>query len=260
MRIAFASDLHLEFPNTDPRALAFPTDVDVIVLAGDIHVGDKVADLALALADRYPRAHIVWVAGNHEFYRRNIDRQTVDYWRSCTTHGRVHFLENGSVEIKGYTFLGCTLWTDFSLFGRSKKCRRAAESISDFGLIRTEDDRPLEPADAAKRLTESRQFLEHHLASGNPATTVVVTHFSPGLESRNTKFRLDDITPYFQSNVDGLIDTYQPCLWIYGHNHYSNDFYRGKTRLVSNQLGYPSEAGYIPKYDPSRTIVLNDRE
>jgi len=56
MKIAIASDLHLEFPLVDrARALAFSDEVDVIVLAGDIEIGMNTADVALELSIMYPR-------------------------------------------------------------------------------------------------------------------------------------------------------------------------------------------------------------
>jgi hypothetical protein len=45
MCIAFASGFHLEY--------SFPDNVDVIVLADDIHVSQAAADLAIALAASY---------------------------------------------------------------------------------------------------------------------------------------------------------------------------------------------------------------
>lgn len=104
------------------------------------------------------------------------------------------------------------------------------------------------PIDAAERFEESRKYLKQELSASRPEATVVVSHFPPGLATRNQRFRLDPITAYFQANMDSIIDTYQPALWIYGHNHFSNDLRRGATRLVSNQLGYPSEERELPWY------------
>src|SRR5690554_1728560 len=137
MRIAPASDLHLEFPNADRRkALSFPKDVDVILLGGDIASGRGVVDEVLELSNRYPRAHIVWVAGNHEFYGLNIDIQTARFREACAAHERVHFLENDSVEIDYIRFVGCTLWTDFSILGAPEESiSMAGRAINDFVLI-----------------------------------------------------------------------------------------------------------------------------
>jgi predicted phosphodiesterase len=61
MKIRILSDLHLEFRHwTPPEA-----DADVIVLAGDIHVGIHGVEWARR---SFPLNPVVYVPGNHEFY------------------------------------------------------------------------------------------------------------------------------------------------------------------------------------------------
>jgi hypothetical protein len=161
------------------------------------------------------------------------------------------------VQIGDFTFLGCTLWTDFTLLGEADRAIAiAAGGLTDFAIISTEYDRPFTPQDAIQRFEESREFLDRELSAGDPKCTVVVTHFAPGLATRNMNFAPDPVAAYFQSNVQELIDKHQPQLWLYGHNHYSNDLQQGATRLVSNQLGYPSERGSIPAYNAHKVILL----
>lgn len=260
LTIAYGSDLHLS-PRDEERcrrALAFPEEVDVIVLAGDIAERMHASFYTFELADQYPNAHIVWVAGNHEHYNSNIDEQIRRYREVCSDHERIHFLENDSIEIAGIKFVGCTLWTDFSILGETKLAMEIAErGINDFALIETRNGDQFAPRDAINRFNESCGYLKQQLSNSNPERTVIITHFSPGFETRNQLFPADAITAYFQANVGHLIDKHQPAAWIYGHNHYSNQLQRGRTRIVSNQLGYSGEDGYIPRYDPSRVIVLN---
>ncbi|MCH2038796.1 MAG: hypothetical protein MK137_09420 [Rickettsiales bacterium] len=37
-----------------------------------------------------------------------------------------------------------------------------------------------------------------------------------------------------------VIETHQPSLWVYGHTYECDDHHLGKTRILSNQLGYPN--------------------
>jgi hypothetical protein len=183
------------------------------------------------------------------------------FQRLCKDHPRVHFLENESVRIGDFTYLGCTLWTDFTLLGEpGRAIAIAARGITDFTIISTEDDRRFTPQDAIRRFHESRDFLDRELSAGDTKNTVVVSHFAPGFATRNMNFAPDAVAAYFQSNVNDLIDKHQPRLWLYGHNHFSSDLRRGATRLVSNQLGYPSELGSIPAYNASKMILLNREE
>lgn len=258
--IAVASDLHLAPFKTDRRirALNFPPEVDVVILAGDIAVGMQSVNEAIELAERYPASDVILIAGNHEFYNHDIDRQIEGYRESCADHDRVHFLENESVELFGLTFLGCTLWSDFSILGEPELAMNQAKRlINDFRYIETGAGKLITPEYIAAKFQESYQFLDETLSNCDSDKTVVITHFPPGLETRNPNFSLDPLTSYFQANVDYLLESYQPALWVYGHNHYSNDLKIGRTHLVSNQMGYASEEGRIPPYDPLKLITLD---
>jgi predicted phosphodiesterase len=61
VKIQTLSDLHIEF---QPFQL-IETDADVIVLAGDIHVGEKGVKWAIA---NIPNKPVIYVLGNHEYY------------------------------------------------------------------------------------------------------------------------------------------------------------------------------------------------
>ncbi|MDP2228363.1 MAG: metallophosphoesterase [Moraxellaceae bacterium] len=259
LRIAFASDLHLRrFATwTWDNYLSFPQYADVIVLAGDIGEGHKTTIVVVEdLARKYPNSQLVVVAGNHEFYNCDEDYLLRTIRQTFADNERVHFLENDSVEIQGITFLGCTLWSDFSICGDVRIARAAAkQNVADFTYIHSHG-KDFTPAHAARKFRASRRFLNQALANCQPENTVVVTHFSPGLETANPLFDKSPITAYFQSNVIDLIETHQPAVWIYGHNHYSAELQIGRTKVVSNQLGYGAEIGTIPAYDPSKVIVL----
>ena len=65
MRIHILGDLHLEFGTTHIPA----TDADVIVLAGDIHLGREGRRWARR---RFGGKPVVYILGNHEFYRHSL--------------------------------------------------------------------------------------------------------------------------------------------------------------------------------------------
>ena len=61
----------------------------------------------------------------------------------------VHFLENDQVIIDGVRFLGCTLWTNFKLFGEELKqlCMLEGRSyLNDFRVI-TNGEKNFSPED-----------------------------------------------------------------------------------------------------------------
>jgi Icc-related predicted phosphoesterase len=103
---------------------------------------------------------------------------------------------------------------------------------------------------------ESYEFLAQNLANCDPNSTVVVTHFAPGLETQNRNCEVKPVSSYFQANVATLINCYQPALWIYGHNDDSNDRMVGRTRVVSNQFGYHDWPRSANRFDPNKIIRM----
>jgi predicted phosphodiesterase len=65
MKIRVLSDLHLEFLDWVPPKL----HADIVVLAGDIHVGVRGIEWARR---SFPLNPVIYVPGNHEFYGRNM--------------------------------------------------------------------------------------------------------------------------------------------------------------------------------------------
>jgi hypothetical protein len=138
IRIQVLSDLHIEFGE-----LRLPkVDADVAVLAGDIHVGRQAAIWSGTVAERLG-IPVVQIAGNHEHYgtlgrpQQHFGR-TLDELRAAaaTGAGRVVFLERETAIVAGVRFLGCTLWTDFELYGDPGEAMAHAEiGMTDFHTI-----------------------------------------------------------------------------------------------------------------------------
>ncbi|WP_454905035.1 metallophosphoesterase family protein [Variovorax gossypii] len=109
MKVLVLSDLHLEFAPFEP---APDLEFDLVILAGDIH-SPAAAALDWA-ADRFRGKPIVAIAGNHEYFRSEMD-QELEKMRSRAKELGIHFLDCDEVVIAGVRFFGCTLWTDFRL-------------------------------------------------------------------------------------------------------------------------------------------------
>lgn len=247
MRIQLLSDLHLGFDPFHPPS----SDSDVLVLAGDIDAGLGGVRCAAEWAVGRP---VIYLAGNHEYYGEAIPRHTQRLAAECAATG-VHFLENRAVEIGGVRFLGCTLWTDFDLFGHPAAGMAAAqEGMNDFRKIRVSPEfRRLRPRDLAALHAVSLRWLVERLDEPYPGRTVVVTHHAPSLRSCRPEVREHPMTPAFASNLEPLLDG-RAALWLHGHTHWCVDCRAGGTRVVSNQRGYPGED--TGGFDPTRVITL----
>ena len=72
---------------------------------------------------------------------------------------------------------------------------------------------------------------------------VVISHNAPLINPR-TKYRNSPLRPAFNSlDIVAFIKERQPALWVYGHTHECDDQTMDGTRIISNQLGYPTFSG-----------------
>ncbi len=237
MRIRILSDLHLEYTPLQIK----PVDTDVVVLAGDISSGLKGLEWA---EQTFPDTPVIYVPGNHEFYHYEY-HSILEEMRCRAAAGKVHFLENETVEIDGVRFLGCTLWSDFNLYGNAynhAKCVR--RNLLDYAAIRVSEDgviRGLSTSDVRFFHLNSKNWLTGQLTQPDSLSTVVVTHNAPARGSIADCYVGDPVTTGFVVNLEEMIDQFQPRLWIHGHTHHSFDYYVGKTRVICNPRGYGDE-------------------
>lgn len=234
MRLHILSDLHIEFDDFTPSA----TNADIVVLAGDIGVGTGGLEWA---CEHFPESPLVYVPGNHEFY--DHDLQIVDTLKA-NAPANIHVLNDEQVEFGGVRFLGSVLWTDFELFGKGKtyfSMQRARDLMEDFSSIRN-DDHVFTPEDSITLHQISKAWLRARLAESFGGRTVVVTHHLPSLRSVAPRYASDLLTPAFASNLESMIDTGRPALWIHGHTHDAFDYEIYDTRIICNPRGYAYES------------------
>ena len=236
MRLHILSDLHLEF---DSPVKIPQTDADVVVLVGDIHLGREGCKWA---RKQFPAQPVIYVMGNHEFYRHSLPGLT-ETLKHETAGSHIHLLENGAVEINGYTFLGCTLWTDFQLTSNPAAAMRFAEEMmNDYRVIQFgPEQRMLRARDTLQLHLESVAWLREQLSRCDRTRTVVVTHHAPSSRAEAPYHLNSPLKPAFGSNLDSLVKQSGVPLWIYGHTHYNTDFKIGSTRVLTNQRGYPEQ-------------------
>ncbi len=248
MRLHLLSDLHLEFAGfTPPKVQA-----DVVVLSGDIHVGREALPW---IQESFPATPVVYVLGNHEFYRNAIPELT-HILQSETSGSHIHVLENNVLELGRIRILGCTLWTDFQMAGSAHLAQFAAEDImSDYHVVQLSPSfRTLRASDTAAFHGQSLKWLTAELAQSNPARTVIVTHHAPSPRSIPPAFAGQLLNSAFASNLESLITAFKPALWIHGHTHHCVDYRLGQTRIISNQRGYPDER--LPAFTPGLIVEI----
>lgn len=241
MKIQLASDLHLE-----GRRYALPIpERDVLILAGDIQVGNRGADWVLNQAEN---SQVIYVPGNHEYYRHQKD--AVDLWWADATdhHPTLVYAPRKVVWLKGVKFVCASFWPD--CWNDAAALELSGRFIADYKLIKADEDRLWTPEDAAQHLKDY-EFLLEHIEPG----CVVVTHWPPTKDCVAAKFKGDNMNPYFVNNHPELLDE-NPALWLCGHTHGAFDFHHGVTRIVNNPLGYGGEHDARAAFQPEMILEI----
>ena len=265
MKVALASDLHLEFGDI---ILKNTEGASVLILAGDITLACNLHDhpdihlhrpplgvlwklsqhqeLAVRSREFFKRCsdefeHVIYVAGNHEFYH-GIFPDAIDWLRKeCEAFPNVHFLEMDSIDIGEFTFLGGTLWTDMNK-GDPVTIYNISKMMNDFHIIRNSGRSysKFSPQDAVIRHRETIKYIKNTIDSEPNKNYVVVGHMCPSLQSVNEIYRNDTIMNggFYSELSDIMLDRPQIKLWTHGHTHHTFDYMIGATRVVCNPRGY----------------------
>jgi len=251
VRIRVLSDLHIEFEDWAPP----PVEADVIILAGDIHVGVRGVEWAQR---RFPHTPVVYIAGNHEFYGARLEDLRQDLVRRGRECG-VNVLDGDEVVIGGARILGATLWTDFALHGSdaaalNRAMADARRGMHDYRVIRHADGAPLCPEDTRALHLQQLHWLGGKLGEPFTGPTVVVTHHLPHSRSIHAKYAGSRLNPAFASDLGGLFGP-PVALWVHGHTHESIDYVEDGTRVVCNPRGYsPMELN--ESFNPVLTVEV----
>lgn len=252
VRLWVLSDLHLETESYHPP-LDIP-DADVCVVAGDVMNKGVHKSLHYLAAEVGRWMPVVFVAGNHEFYRASIveARETA---RKANLPG-VHFLDDDVAFIGGVRFVGATLWTDFELDGgKDLNMMSSHNAMNDYRAIAWRKDpwQRLYPRHLEQMHWQSRRFLDDALRMAHAGPTVVVTHHAPSPLSVHPRYQGDSLNASFASNLTEMIEHHEPELWVHGHMHDSSDYEIGGTRVLCNPKGYRTEN---PGFDPGLVVEV----
>jgi predicted phosphodiesterase len=240
VRIQVLSDIHLEVVPFVPER----TDADLVVLAGDIANGAAGIDWAA----RSFRVPVIYLAGNHEYYEGEFGAVQAALGETAARTG-VLLLDCTEERIGRARFLGCTLWTDYSLVPEGRRPHVIENSRTrnpDYALIR-HGARQFAPEDAIALCVRHRRWLEERLNEPFDGPTVVVTHFAPHPLSIAPAYTDHPANPAFIVPLEELMGRAE--LWIHGHTHTRFDYRVSGTRVVCNPRGYPGEpTGFRPDW------------
>lgn len=235
MLIQYCSDLHLEFLDNRKWVSSNPIipKGNILILAGDIvlfkeiHQHQKFFDY---VSNHFEQTF--WIPGNHEYYNSDISQRSGPFEEQIRYN--LTLLNNSVKIINGTRLVFSTLWSHISV----AKQFIMEQSLSDFRVIRKNEKR-LIVQDYNQLHQESRFFLEETFQTKTDAPTVVITHHPPTFFNYPEKYANSNINEAFGTEMFSFIEKSEIDYWIYGHHHCNvTDFTIGKTKLVTNQLGY----------------------
>lgn len=261
MKVAYCSDLHLEFA---PIGLKNTEGTDVLILAGDICMAEAMkrfpfydnergTDSAFERASReyqkffeevaaeFPK--VLYVAGNHEFYRGAYDRSILELRKNLhAVSDNIHFLNADCLQLGDVWFVGGTLWTDFgnhnpvSMFD-------AQQMMSDYRAITWDKNgnfRTIRPLDTFGEHLRCRDFIKH--VAKDKEKVVVISHHAPSYQSIADEYVGSALNDAYVSNLESLIlDHPGITKWIHGHVHATTSYTVGQCEVLANPRGYPGE-------------------
>ena len=280
MKIKLVSDLHLEFSDINIKN---DQNYDVLILGGDIMIAEELYDHPASTFDPWTSGavadlgrkqervqrfrdflkrcsfqfpHVVYVAGNHEFYHGKWNRTLTVLSDECAKFPNVYFMEAGCKKIDDVTFIGGTLWTDMNQ-GDPVTLHSVRDMMNDFRVIKKELEgyTNLKPSDTVVRHRHMLGYIKQIVAEKHNEKFVVVGHHAPSKISTHENYKDQFLMngAYSSDLSEFIMDRPQIKLWTHGHTHHPFDYVIGETRIVCNPRGYE---GYEPDSGWNPNIMI----
>jgi predicted phosphodiesterase len=265
MKIAIASDLHLEF---EQIVLTNDTNADVLVLAGDIVTAEAMKRFPFGSEDRntgsiheicskryeeffYQISNefplIVVIMGNHEHYSGTFNNSYDIIKRNLATiSDKIILLEKERLIIDDVMFIGATLWTNMK-HGDPLVRFDVQRGMSDFHVIKYNNGTAyskLNPSIVMRDHDYALSAIKLHSAEARELNlkTVVITHHAPSWNSVATRFLGGNLNYAYYTDLHDFIELNTNInVWFHGHMHDEFDYVVGETRVMCNPRGYPQE-------------------
>lgn len=237
MKIALASDVHLEF---GPISLDNSGEADVLILSGDICVASKFnkqyEKFFKECSERFPS--VIYIMGNHEHYGGDFELTEKILREELEEFKNLHLLEKQTIEIGDFTFVGGTLWTDMNKRDPNT-LYHITKVMNDFRIIRNGPDYVLSPEFVCQEHSKTLDYFKFVMRDSTKKY-VIVGHHAPSKQSVKPRYRGDHLTngAYSSDLSEFILDHPQIKLWTHGHTHDTFDYMIGETRILCNPRGY----------------------
>ena len=255
MKIQYMSDLHMEFAENSRyiKHNEFPVMGEVLILAGDtFYLNNTVAPLGRFW--KWASANfrqVLIVPGNHDYYG-HYDIMVRGMQWEWKFKENVGYYQNRIVRIDDTDFILSTLWSSISPTDEYA----VSHGLNDF--FQTKYNGKLIQVNEYNQLHQfCLEFIKKSVAESTAEKIVVVTHHLPTRQVVAQQHHDSSINSAFATELGDFIANSRIDVWIYGHSHTNIDATIGKTKIVSNQLGYTFYNEHLTNgFDPSKSISL----
>lgn len=248
MKIQYFSDVHNEM-NTTFRYQK--TDADIVVMAGDIDIGNGGLKWALENIKDKP---VLYVLGNHEFYTHSYP-DLVAKLKLESAGTNVSILEKDTITINGINFHGCTLWTDYAFNNEVLRDQAICQAMmSDYQwIIDAVSGKKLIAEQTVQMHRDSLQWLEQSLMQHMGECNVLITHHAPNPLSLPEHRRRGSIAAAYVTDLTTFITKHCPSLWIHGHCHKVSRYVIENCTVACNPGG---SGDYVDGFNPQACVEL----
>ncbi len=261
-KLRIFSDLHYDkYPDINDlfeKIDFYYKDVDkeneILIIAGDIGFSvEKNDEGVLKIRPGYTQVlkylksrwnKIILVPGNHEYYTSGASIAEVNNLISneCERF-MIDFLNKDVVEIDGYIFMGCTLWSPMKKTIFEHHNKENWNFISYEELIETHNSH----IEWIERNLEKYKIRSDSNNGVLRDKIVIITHYLPSFSLLHPKYKRGVYAKNqsaYVCDLDELISKYNFLIpiWICGHSHMTRYSRIGKTFLFNCPIGNPWES------------------
>ncbi|ESZ96456.1 Ser/Thr protein phosphatase superfamily protein [Sclerotinia borealis F-4128] len=265
------SDLHLEVCSQYLTFEILPS-APYLILAGDIGcLVDYDSYLAFLAKQTAQFEKVFLILGNHEFYHlsftaaleqaRRLEIEAILDGKLVLCHQKRWDIEIGNSQI---SILGCTLWSKIIDGARDAVQAR----VKDFGKINSWsiDDHNAAHASDLEWLSGQVTDIQNQnrsRAMGEPERKIlIITHHAPLIHGTSNPKNINN--PWSSAFATDLLEGSglnwgDVKVWVFGHTHFTTDFEKNGTRVLSNQRGYILPGSIENKDDKYKDIVFEPK-
>ena len=246
IKIAYGSDIHLEFGNVEKTKIKNTENADILILAGDICLARKIKSgeydkFFAQISFEFPE--ILYIAGNHEHYRFKLSETHDTLREALVRYPSIHILDQETFHFRTYAFHCATLWTDMNKRDPNV-LYQVGQGMNDFHIIEGKNDMIFSTENAAEIHERTLEFLRLSIMAeaGEGFKSIVVSHHAPSFQSVEDRFRGSVLNYGYASDIlETFAERHKNLkLWIHGHMHAEVDYkdLTGHVRVVANPRGY----------------------